>query len=166
MRNEHVTAIPEQVLTEIEGLFQQILTKLEPYRTPLTAEERREMAIVGDKTLGFLEKGKEYVGLYPELVPAWLNAADFTVDFKDVQNATAVKSLSDQAREAIYSIYYLAGNEAYHWMLDYYHSAKQAAARDVPNAKIVAGELGKRFGGGRRRAKTGDGGEAEDSPAG
>jgi hypothetical protein len=35
----------------------------------------------------------------------------------------------------------VAGNEAYHWMLDFY----QAAARDVPNAKIVADELGKRF---------------------
>jgi hypothetical protein len=156
MRNEHVTAIPGQVLAEIEGLFQQILTKLEPYRTPLTAEERREMAIVGDKTLGFLEKGEEYIGLYPELVPAWLSAADFTADFQDVQNTTSIKSLSDQAREAVYSIYYLAGNEAFHWMLDYYHSAKQAALRDVPNAKIVAGELGKRFQKSRRGAKTGD----------
>jgi hypothetical protein len=81
-------------LTEIEGLFQQILAK-EPYRTPLTPEERRDMLIIRDKTRGFLEKGKEYIDLYPDLVPAWLNASDFAADFQDVQNTTAVKNLSD-----------------------------------------------------------------------
>jgi hypothetical protein len=96
MHNEHKVSIPPAVLTGIEGLFQRILAKLEPYRTPLTAEERREMAIIGDKTLAFL-------------------------------------------------IQYVAGNKAYHWMLDFYHSTKQAAGRDAPNAKIVAEELGKRF---------------------
>ncbi|MDR2419541.1 MAG: hypothetical protein LBD79_10895, partial [Treponema sp.] len=117
MRNEHSVAIPTQVLTELEGLFQQILTKLEPYRTPLTAEERRDMAIIGDKTLGFLQKGKEYVSLYPDLVPSWLNNADLDADFDDVHNITPIKNLADQAQEAIYNIYYMAGNEAYHWML-------------------------------------------------
>ncbi|MDR0645395.1 MAG: hypothetical protein LBG05_10930 [Treponema sp.] len=150
MRNEHNTAIPETVLTEIEGLFRQILTKLEPYRVPLTAEERKEMAIIGDKTLAFLRKGKEFIDLYPDLVPVWLNKADFTVDFDDVYNILPVKNLADQTREAVYNIQYLAGSESYHWMLDYYHSAKQAAARDVPNAKVVAEELGKRFQRGRR----------------
>jgi hypothetical protein len=145
MHNEHSAAIPAEVLSEIETLFQQVLTKLEPYRTPLTADERRELAIVGDKSRGFLEKGKEYIDLYPDLVPSWLNRADFAADFDDMSNITAVKNLADQIREAIYNIHYLAGNEAYHWILDYYHSAKQAAVRDVPNAKIVAGELGKRF---------------------
>jgi hypothetical protein len=145
MHNEHTTAIPAQVITEVEDLFQQILTKLEPYRTPLTAEERREMAIVGDKTLAFLEKGKEFIDLYPELVPPWLDKTQFTDDFNDIHNLTPVKNLADQVQEAIYNISYIAGNEAYHWILDFYHSARQAASRDVPNAKIVAGEMGKRF---------------------
>ncbi|GHV76423.1 hypothetical protein AGMMS49942_12440 [Spirochaetia bacterium] len=60
----------EQAETEIEDLFQQILVKLGPYRTPLTAEERKEMAIVGDKTLAFLEKSKEFVERYPDRIPA------------------------------------------------------------------------------------------------
>jgi hypothetical protein len=145
MRNDHNVSIPSDVLTELEGLFQQILAKLEPYRTPLTAAERKEMAIIGDKTLAFLEKGKEFTDLYPDLVPTWSDKADFAVDFDEVHNITPVKNLADQVHEAIYNIQYVAGNEAYHWMLDFYHSAKQAAARDVPNAKIVAEELGKRF---------------------
>jgi hypothetical protein len=145
MHNEHKASIPLTVITEVEGLLQQILAKLEPYRTPLTAEERREMAIVGDKTLAFLEKGKEFIDLYPDLVPAWSDKADFAIDYDDVRNITAAKSLSDQVQESIYNIQYLAGSEAYHWVLDFYHSAKQAAVRDVPNAKIVAGELAKRF---------------------
>jgi hypothetical protein len=45
----------------------------------------------------------------------------------------------------------VAGNEAYHWILDFYHAARQAARRDVPNAKIVAEDMGKRF---YRRRKT------------
>jgi hypothetical protein len=153
MHNEHNTAIPAAVLVEIEALFKQVLTKLEPYRSPLTTEERRELAIIGDKTLGFLEKGKEYTDLYPDLVPAWLNKADLAVDFDDVHNITPIKNLADQTQEAIYNIYYLAGNEAYHWILDYYHATKQAAARDVPNAKIVAGDLGKRFYRPRKKSK-------------
>jgi hypothetical protein len=157
MHNEHSAAIPAGVLAEIEALFKQVLARLEPYRSPLTAEERRELSIVGDKTLGFLEKGKEYIDLYPDLVPAWLNKADLAVDFDDVHNITPIKNLADQVQEAIYNIYYLAGDEAYHWILDYYHSAKQAAARDVPNAKLVAGELGKRFYRPRRKSKDGGG---------
>jgi hypothetical protein len=153
MHNEHTTAIPPAVITEIEALFQQILTKLEPYRTPLTAEERREMAIVGDKTIAFLEKGREFIDLYPDLVPPWLNKTEFANDFEDVHNITPIKNLADQIQEAIYNISYLAGNEAYHWILDYYHSARQAASRDVPNAKIVADELGKRFHHGKRKPK-------------
>jgi hypothetical protein len=145
MRNEHTTAIPANVLNEVEDLFKQILTKLEPYRTPLTAEERKEMAIVGDKTLAFLEKGREFIDLYPDLVPPWLDKAGFIADYNDIQNLPPARNLSDQVQEALYNIFYVAGNEAYHWVLDLYHSCKQAAARDVPNAKIVAGELGKRF---------------------
>ncbi|MDR0525656.1 MAG: hypothetical protein LBG90_07285 [Spirochaetaceae bacterium] len=145
MRNEHTSAIPPAVITEVEGLFQQILTKLEPYRTPLTTEERKEMAIVGDKTLAFLEKGKEFVDLYPDLVPAWLDKADFTSDYADLRNLPPLKNLAEQTVEALYNIFYVAGNESYHWVLDFYHSCKQAANRDVPNAKIAAEELGKRF---------------------
>jgi hypothetical protein len=132
------------------------LTKLEPYRTPLTAEERREMAIVGDKTLAFLEKGKEFIDLYPDLVPSWLNKSEFTNDFDDVHNLTPAKNLADQARETLYNISYLAGNEAYHWILDFYHAARQAAARDVPNAKIVADEMGKRFHRGKKKPMEGE----------
>ncbi|MDR3114981.1 MAG: hypothetical protein LBU25_05615 [Treponema sp.] len=156
MHNEHHTAIPAKVLSEIGDLFHQILSKLEPYRTPLTTEERREMVIIGDKSLGFLGKGKEYIDLYPDLVPSWLNKEDFTVDAEDVQNITSIKNLADQVQEALYNIQYLAGSEAYHWMLDYYHSVKQAAARDIPNAKLVAEDLGKRFRRGRRQAKEGE----------
>jgi hypothetical protein len=153
MHNEHAVAIPASVLADIVGLFQQILAKLEPYRVPLTTEERREMAIIGDKTLAFLEKGKEFVDLYPDLVPTWLNKADFAVDFDDVHNITPVKNLAEQVQEAIYNIQYVAGNEAYRWMLDYYHAAKHAASRDVPNAKVVDEELRKRFHHGRRPHK-------------
>jgi hypothetical protein len=137
--------------------LQQILTKLEPYRTPLTTEERKEMAIIGDKTLAFLEKGKEFINLYPELVPTWNDKADFAVDFDDVRNIMPAKNLADQVHEAVYNIQYVAGNEAYHWMLDFYHSAKQAASRDVANAKVVAEDLGKRFQTrGRKPAKPAD----------
>jgi hypothetical protein len=145
MHNEHNSSIPSAVITEVEDLLKQALAKLEPYRTPLTVEERKEMALVGDKTIAFLEKGKEYTDLYPELIPAWSDKKDFITDFDDVRNLTSIRSLADQVQESLYNIYYLAGNEAYHWMLDFYHSVKQAAGRDVPNAKIVADDLGKRF---------------------
>jgi hypothetical protein len=156
MHNEHSAAIPAQVLADVEGLFQQILTKLEPYMTPLTAAERKEMSLVGDKTLAFLEKGKEYVDLYPDLVPAWNDKADFAVDFDDIHNLPPIKNLADQAQNAVYDIYYTAGHEAYHWMLDLYHSVKQAAARGVPNAKIVEEELAKRFQRGHKPHKDGE----------
>jgi hypothetical protein len=96
-------------------------------------------------------------GAVSGLVPPWLNKAEFTADIDDVQNVLPIKNLADQVQEAIYNISYLAGNEAYHWILDYYHSARQAANRDVPNAKIVADELGKRFKSrGRKSSKPAD----------
>jgi hypothetical protein len=145
MQNEHRQSIPANVVSEIEGLLQQILTKLEPYQTPLTAAERQEKAIVGDKTIGFIEKGREYVDLYPELIPPWLNTSDFVADFDDFHNLTGVRSLAGQVQITLSDIYYLSGSESYHAILDLYHSAKQAATRDIPNAKLVATELAKHF---------------------
>jgi hypothetical protein len=94
-----------------------------------------------------------FLGIFIKLNTLRLSKADFAVDFDDVHNITPVKNLAGQIQEGVYNIYYLAGDDAYHWMLDYYHAAKQAAARDVPKAGLVAGELGKRFYRPRRKSK-------------
>ncbi|MDR1112158.1 MAG: hypothetical protein LBL18_00125 [Bacteroidales bacterium] len=152
MENKHVVSIPADILTQVQNLIRQANTLLAPYAIALTPAERRSMAKMGEKTLSFVEKSHEFAAQNPNFVPPYLNMADFDIDFADAHNLWSVLLASQQLHENLDDTTMAAGSEAYQAALVFYNSVKTAARQDIPGAKAVYEELGKRFPGGKRKS--------------
>ena len=156
MDNTHSAAIPADILAQAQTKIEELRALLAPYVTPLTAEARRTIAKMGDKTLAFVEKAHELAAGNPAFVPPFLNMQDFGVDFSDAHSLEPLLVAVEQVRSEIDDTKMLAGSEAYHASLVFYNSVKVAAAQNVPGAKSVYEALRVRFPHVKRRA---DGGE-------
>jgi hypothetical protein len=145
MADKHSVFIPADILAQIQSLLQQANSLLLPYATPLTPDERRIIAKMGEKTLSFVEKSHEFALQNPNLVPPFLDMAAFDIDFADAHNLWTVLLVSQQIHENLDDTTMVAGSEAYQAALVFYNSVKMAARQDVPGAKAVYEELKKRF---------------------
>lgn len=143
--NLHAQQIPAQTLTEVQRKLTEVTNLLKPYMVPLTSADRAVLPKMGDKTLAFVTKAREFAGQQPELLPAYINKADFDIDVADALNLVALRSQIDQMASLIDDTMLLAGSEAYSAALSFYNSVKQAARHNVPGAKIVCDELSARF---------------------
>jgi hypothetical protein len=96
MDDKHVVPIPPEVLAEAQAHIDAALLLLALYLLPLTPEERHDMAKMGDKTLSFVEKARDYAHRYPALCPSYLNLTGFDTDMAD---ATGLRALHISARQ-------------------------------------------------------------------
>ncbi|PZX15919.1 hypothetical protein LX69_02113 [Breznakibacter xylanolyticus] len=143
--NLHAQQIPAQTLTEVQRKLTEVTTLLRPYMASLTVADRQVLPKMGEKTLAFVTKAREYAGQQPELLPAYINKADFDIDVADAVNLIALKSQIDQMASLIDDTMLLAGSEAYTASLAFYNSVKQAARQNVPGAKVIHDDLSARF---------------------
>jgi hypothetical protein len=150
--NVHVKAISPADLEEANKLILRLLEILFPYATPLTAQDRKELPIMGEKSLSFVEKSFEYAKGNPDLRPNLLNLDDYSIDVADAVGLRVLKNNLHQAYEIVDDIVTLAGSEAYQSSLVFYAYVKFLAANDTPGAKTVYNELKTRFPG-RGRSK-------------
>jgi hypothetical protein len=158
MENKHAILIPTDVINQAKSLLQQAGTLLTPYVTPLTPSERRTIAKMGEKTLGFVEKSHEFATDNPTLVPSYLDMTAFGIDFADAHNLWSLFLLTQQLHENVDDTTMVAGSEAYQAALVFYNSVKMATRQDIPGAKAIYAELKKRFPGHKHRNA------GEDSP--
>jgi hypothetical protein len=152
MKNQHDKIIPAQTLAEVQKLLQQVIDLLSPYALALTPGERQELPKMGEKTFTFVEKAYQFAQQNPSLCPSYLDMKEFGVDFEDADSLRWVQNLARQIKELIDDTAMSAGSEAYQAALVFYRAVKAAAREDIPGAKAVYGELGKRFPQGRRAA--------------
>ncbi|MDR1369585.1 MAG: hypothetical protein LBJ72_05595 [Dysgonamonadaceae bacterium] len=145
----------------MQNLLKQVNSILLPYVTPLTPDERRIMAKMGEKTLSFVEKAHEFAVQNPNLVPPYLDMQAFDIDFADAHNLLAALLISQQLHENIDDTSMVAGSESDQAALVFYNSVKMAARQDIPGAKAVFEELRKRFPHGRHKSPGEDAPEAE-----
>ncbi|MDR0375571.1 MAG: hypothetical protein LBH85_07585 [Treponema sp.] len=150
--NQHSQAIPSTVLAQAQAKIDEAKELLAPYTLALTPAERHGLPKMGEKTIGFVEKAFDFAKQNPNLVPPYLDVDAFGVDFSDAHGLWTLLNSVRQLEEGIDDTEMTAGSEAYQAALVFYHSAKTAAAQDVPGAKAVYEELKTRFpqGGGRR----------------
>lgn len=145
MANIHNISIPKEVLDTVKQKITEINEALKPYVTALTPAERSDLAKLGDKTLAFVEKTKNYSTESPQLLPAYFDSAAFAIDYADYENLRPVVNLVEQTLHNVEDTMMLAGSEAYIASLSFYNSVKDAAKRDVPGAKAVYDDLRLRF---------------------
>jgi hypothetical protein len=150
--DKHKSPIPETAIQQIRQQISGILTTLQPFVTALTPQERQSLLKMGDKSLTFVEKAHDYAHDNPNLVPGFLDMTAFDVDFADAHGLWSVLTLVKQLQETLEDTVMVAGSEAYHGALAFYHNTQAAAKQDVPGAKAIYEDLKTRFPRGKRKA--------------
>lgn len=142
-----------QDITDINAAIQTIRTKL-PFLISISNQERKEMAKLGDKSMGFDEKCAAYIGSNPEFLPGFVETAEVNKDralrgrimefFPNLQ--TLCESVDD-------TLMVVNGDL---WMADlaYYQSVRQAAKRGRAGADTIYNDLRTRFPGGNPQPPT------------
>ena len=149
--DKHHTAIPQQVISQINDALTTLQTLLEPYAIALTPQERHSLLKMGDKSLAFVEKCHEFIHENPLLAPSYLDLALFDADFADAHGLWGIHNKVQQLQETLDDTIMTAGSEAFHAALAFYNNVQGAAKQDVPGAKAIYEDLKARFPGGRRR---------------
>jgi hypothetical protein len=145
MEDRHVTAIPAEVLTEVQVHIDSAKAALRPYVLPLTPDERQKMPKMGNKTLSFVEKAYDFANANPDLAPPYLDMLGFAVDKGDATGLRALLNSSIQLEEYISDTEMVAGSEAYQSALIFYNCMKLLASQDIPGARAIYEELSEFF---------------------
>jgi hypothetical protein len=129
----------------------QVLQKLDeinnmlPVHLTLTDDERQGGFKLGDKGIGFLEKGKDYMKQAPQFSPGYL---DMDETLRDANFSVKMNTVSRKIKvlqTLVEDLVTIAGMEALAGILSYYRSVKNAAKDGVPGAKPIYEDLKKRF---------------------
>ena len=147
MSKENVVSIqvPEKELEAAIKKIQEVKTLLKPYLVALKAMERKNMLKMSDRTLPFVMKAAEYARTRQEFSPPYLNPEELAIDLKAVEDLTRVYREAEQLCKSLDDTIMMSGSEAYAESLAYYSAVKQAARRNIPDAKTVFNDLRKRF---------------------
>ena len=125
--------------------LQEVKKFLKPYLIALQPLERQSILKMSDKTLPFVIKTAEYAQLRKDFAPPFMNAEELAIDLKAVEDLTRLYREVDQLCKSLDDTIMLSGSEAYGEALAYYQSVKQAAKRNIPDAKAIYQDLRKRF---------------------
>ncbi len=145
--------IPAADLQAVQAAVQTFATLLAPHLISLSADARRAIPKMGDKSLAFVRKAREYAASNPELVPGFLDLAMFDADLQGVDTLNALLRTLQPLVDNMADSMLLSGSEAYQAALVFYRSVRAAAQSGQPNAKTIYEDLSTRFPSGPR-AKT------------
>ena len=144
MENKVSAEIPAENLQAIHDAIQTISDNL-PQLVSLTARNKRSLAKMGDKSVAFVNKSLEYVNQNENLVPPFLDKAEFAKDVELINNLTSVLFPLQQLVEKLDDTATQAGSEAFGAALTFYNAVKGAAKSGVPGARSIYEELQQRF---------------------
>jgi hypothetical protein len=144
-KNEIAVVIPQAELENINSLLGQLKTAIAPYVHALTNQEIKGIVKMGDKTVAFVEKIKDYTATNPEYVPNFMNVNDFVVDTNAVKSLSPVQKSAKQIADDLNDTLILCGNEALVAALMYYGNVKFNASQGQASAKTIYEDLKQRF---------------------
>ena len=131
-------------VTELDGHLDAIRAKM-PFLITLTTQERRELAKMGEKSIGFEEKCETYMQSHPQFLPGF-------VGLDDVSKGRALRSqllhlLAQQQAllAAVQDTLMQIGSNVWSSDLAYYKSVQEAAKRGLPDAEAIYKDLSSRF---------------------
>jgi hypothetical protein len=111
----------------------------------LEANDKKNLAKIGEKSIPFVEKALQYANKNPEFLPAFINTAEFKKDFDSYTILNDFLRPLNQINKNLDDTATLAGSEAILAALAYYNSVRQAVKMGVPNASAIYEDLSQRF---------------------
>jgi hypothetical protein len=145
MPNEFHSDIPAAVLAQVKKDLDSIRTALTPYLTPLTAEQRKTMLRMGDKTVAFVTKATELAINNPSFVPDFVDLDELKQDGAGIAALNPIRQQLEQLSLDTDSTVMVAGSEAYGACLTIYGNIKFMAKHKRPGAQAAQDELSPRF---------------------
>lgn len=140
------TAIPAETLAAINTNLTAINTALvNVLLFNLTADERKALRVMGDKSIAFVTKALEYAQNNPALMPPYLDLAEAQKDFALTHNLYGILQQINTLQRAVEDTMMVAGSEAYDAALIFYNSVKGASRVNVPGSEAVYNDLQQRF---------------------
>ena len=140
------TTIPAEILAAINTNLTAINTALaNTLLFNLTAEERKAMRVMGDKSIAFVQKSLEYADNNPALLPPYLDLAEAKKDFALTHDLYSILQQINTLQRAVEDTMMVAGSEAYDAALIFYNSVKGASRVNVPGSEAVYNDLQQRF---------------------
>ena len=140
------TTIPAETLAAINTNLTAINTALaNTLLFNLTAEERKAMRVMGDKSIAFVQKSLEYADNNPALLPPYLDLAEAHKDFALTHDLYGILQQINTLQRAVEDTMMVAGSEAYDAALIFYNSVKGASRVNVPGSEAVYNDLQQRF---------------------
>ncbi|MCF8335403.1 MAG: hypothetical protein K9H65_02260 [Bacteroidales bacterium] len=140
--------IPDQDLNEIEGAINTLESRLMPHLKNLSPEERRNILKLGDKSVAFVERARDWVKEYPQLKPPYGDLEELDKDLKAMKLVNRLLRSIEPIFNGLEDTLLLAGSEAYAEGLAYYSYFKAAAKAKVDNAEEAYHDLKRWFPGG------------------
>lgn len=137
--------IPEADLKIVRDALALVQSTLAPYVVALTPEDRKSLPKMSDKSEPFVGKALEYGQSDPQFAPPFLDVPEMKKDVDVVYSLLPLLRAVDQIQDNLSDTTMIAGSEAYVAALSYYNSVKMAASMNIPGAKAIAEDLGKRF---------------------
>lgn len=138
--------IPAETLAAINTNVTAINTALDHVLLfNLTADERKALRVMGDKSIAFVQKSLEYAENNPALLPPYLDLAEAKKDFALAHDLNGILQQINTLQRAVEDTLMVAGSEAYDAALIFYNSVKGASRVNVPGSQAVYNDLQQRF---------------------
>ncbi|GAB3225931.1 hypothetical protein J0A67_08085 [Algoriphagus aestuariicola] len=152
-RNLVSVDIPDADITKVKDALKLVVDTLGPYVIALTPEDRRTMLKMGDGTEPFVEKTMDYVASNPQFLPSVVSAVEMGKDWKVISQLTPILRTVEQLQSNLNDTIMESGSELYADCLGYYGGVQFGVKMNIPDAKPIDEDLGRRFKGQGRRKK-------------
>jgi len=120
-------------------------TELLPLLVALSADNKRNLPMVGERLINFVEQAVKSADQNPNLVPPYIKLEDVKADMEGWKYLNGISKELEHIVSLLNDTTALSGSEAYSSMLTYYNYLKQAAKDGVPGAKPIYDNLKHHF---------------------
>ena len=141
----HISAtLSDADVTEIETHLAAIRAKM-PFLITLTTQQRKELAKLGEKSVGFEEKCETYMQSHAQFMPGFIGQDEVTKDRTLRSQLLHLLAQQQALLAAMQDTLMQVSSDLWSSDLAYYKSVQEAAKRGVPDAEAIYKDLSSRF---------------------
>lgn len=136
-------------LTRFDGALDSIETILKGKVCNLTPDERRQYGRIAEQNKLFVNKAKEFMELYPDLVPRYIDKAEFDRDYRARTQIEHRFLRLENLMERLSDTKVLLDHDNYNNALSFYRMVRTLSRENEPGTTVVYEGLKQFFSGGR-----------------
>jgi hypothetical protein len=134
----------EEALVKLLQVMDEIDQDL-AFTVNLSPTQRQRFSKMGDRSMAFVKKAREYAGSVKEINSPFLTQEQLGGYIDAADRLRRLHQRMSMTVEKIFDTRLLLGAQAFDGALDIYELAKRAAKSGVPGCDSIAEELGKRW---------------------